>query len=143
MTENSKPWEIEIKRKGKKTNSCSCPTETDETKTCISILEKVGIYVKRKNTGVARYNDICCHCGKRPKKGDTRLVRYGEPGNPDLQGRVIKTGLAFYWEVKKKVGGVLGDKQGEFIELALVHNCYAGFGDADDLTKYLKKEGLL
>lgn len=121
-------------------------TENDETKNCIEILERVGIKVKRKNTGAVAYNKPCPICKRRAQKGGTRFVRFGEKGEPDLAGFIKskeKGGASpFFWEVKKKGVNHARPEQLKFINEALKDGCFAGFGDSKELKKYLEKEGL-
>lgn len=98
-------------------------TESMVQKSCIEYLERIPCVAKviRSNTGFEKKNYT-------NKNGitKTRVVRYLPKGHPDTYG-FMKDGRAFYFEIKRPVGGIRSPEQISFIELARSHGCIANF----------------
>jgi hypothetical protein len=74
--------------------------ESEVLKQCLDYLQMRGIFAFRNNTGALKI-------GKR-------LVRFGMPGSSDILG-ILPNGQFLAVECKREKGGILSDKQVEFL----------------------------
>lgn len=66
--------------------------------------------LNRQNTGVAKYCSECERVHRLDKHPAYRVVRYGMPGQPDLQGVIAPLGRILALETKSS-GGHLSEEQ--------------------------------
>lgn len=74
--------------------------ESEVLKQCLEYLQLRGFYVWRNNTGSTKIG--------------RRFIRFGYPGSSDILG-ILPNGKFLAVECKKEKGGILSDKQVEFL----------------------------